>query len=192
MILMRIERTHHYTRTGGEECTLKISTADLCDHYSDRADLGLQVALPGLQSFGGHDCLFGPAYTISCIDDSGLIRETVATPGERRILVVDGHASTRRALLGDIQAARALDNGWGGIVIHGCVRDRLALASLPFAIFAIGTVPLRPLRAGSGQVGGEVSFLNVTIRPGTWVYADPDGMIVMNQAVEIPTPIPVE
>jgi regulator of ribonuclease activity A len=171
---------------------LKISTADLCDHYSDRADLGLQVALPGLQSFGGHDFLYGPAYTISCIEDSGLIRETVATPGERRILVVDGHGSTRRALLGDIQATRAMDNGWGGIVIHGCVRDRLALASLPFAIFAIGTVPLRPLRAGSGQAGGEVSFLNVTIRPGSWVYADLDGMIVMNQAVEIPTPIPVE
>jgi regulator of ribonuclease activity A len=76
---------------------LKISTADLCDHYSDRADLALQVALPGLHSFGGHDSLHGPAYTISCIDDNGLIRETVATPGERRILVVDGHASTRRA-----------------------------------------------------------------------------------------------
>jgi regulator of ribonuclease activity A len=171
---------------------LTISTADLCDQYSDRADLGLQVALPGLHSFGGHHFLYGPAHTISCIDDNGLIRDAVATPGEGRILVVDGQASTRRALLGDVQAARALNNGWGGVVIHGCVRDRLTLASLPFAIFAMGTVPLRPFRAGRGQIGGEVRFLNVTILPGNWIYADLDGMIVLNQAVEIPTPIAPE
>lgn len=174
------------------DITLKISTADLCDVCSDNKMCGLQVALPGLQPLGGIDFLYGPAVTISCIDDSGLIRELVATPGEGRILVVDGHASTRRALLGDIQAGRAMSNGWGGIVVHGCVRDRLALAVLPFAIFALGTVPLRPLKAGTGEIGGELSFLDVKVRPGMWIYADSDGMIVLNRAVEIPPPTTVE
>ena len=171
---------------------LRISTADLCDRFSDDPNLGLQVSLPGLQPFGGVKFLFGPAATISCVDDNALLRETVGTPGEGRILVVDGHASTHRALLGDIQAARAMHNGWGGIIVNGYVRDRLSLAALPFAIFALGTVPLRPLKAASGEIGGELDFLNVKVRPGMWIYTDLDGMIVLNQAVEIPLTSNVE
>jgi regulator of ribonuclease activity A len=169
-----------------EEQVLKISTADLCDRFSDIPDLGLQVALPGLKPFGAIDFLAGPTVTISCVDDNVLLREAVGTPGEGRILVVDGHASTHRALLGDIQAARAMNNGWGGIVINGCVRDRLSLAVLAFPVFALDTVPLRALKARTGELGGELGFLNLKIRPGMWIHADPDGTIVLNRVVEIP------
>lgn len=166
---------------------MKFSTADLCDRYSDQPELGLQVARPGLQSFGGVSSLSGPAFTISCLDDNALLRQIVGTAGDGRILVVDGRASTARSLLGDIQAARAMNHGWGGIIIHGYVRDRLALAALPFAVFALGTVPLRPLKTGEGEIGCELNFLNVTIRPGMWVHADPDGTIVLNREVAIPS-----
>lgn len=167
---------------------VRVSTADLCDLYSDSAEHGLQVALPGLQSFGGIDCLCGPAYTVSCRDDNALIRESIGEAGEGRILVIDGRASTSRALLGDVQAARAMRNGWGGIVVHGYVRDRHALARLPFGVFALGTVPLRPLKACTGEIGGELKFLNLTIRPGSWVYADADGTIVLDCEANNPRP----
>jgi regulator of ribonuclease activity A len=129
----------------------------------------------------------GPAATLACRDDNSLLRELVQQPGEGRILVVDGQASTHRALLGDIQAARAMQNGWAGLLVHGYVRDRLALAKLPFPIFALGTVPLRPLKQRTGEVGGTLRFLNLTISPGMWVYADPDGVIVLNRAVSVPS-----
>jgi len=167
---------------------LRISTADICDRCSDQPDAGLQVALPGLQPFGGTDHVSGPAATLACEDDNALLREIAGTPGLGRVLVIDGRGSTRRALLGDIQASRAMKNGWAGIIVHGYVRDRLSLAQLPFPVFALGTVPLRPLKNRTGETGGELKFLNITIRPGMWIYADPDGMIVLNRAIEIPAP----
>jgi regulator of ribonuclease activity A len=151
----------------------------------------LQVALPGLLPLGGHAWMSGPTATLACLDDNSLLRELVQQPGEGRILVIDGQASTHRALFGDIQAARAMQNGWRGLLVYGYVRDRLALAELPFPIFALGTVPLRPLKQRIGEVGGTLRFLNLTISPGMWIYADPDGVIVLNHAVSVPSePLP--
>ncbi|WP_449431037.1 ribonuclease E activity regulator RraA [Pseudomonas putida] len=165
----------------------KCSTADLCDLYWESANLALQQAHPGLIPFGAQRSCGGPAATVSCVDDNVLIRELVSSPGLGRILVIDGAASANRALLGDIQAAKAMKNGWAGLVINGYVRDRDSLADLPFAVFALGTVPLRPLKTGAGAVGNPVSFLNVTIADGDWVYVDADGLLVSKHSLQQPT-----
>lgn len=169
-----------------------IATADVCDLYAERPEFGLQVALPGLFSLGASSWMNGPAATLTCREDNSLLRELVQQPGQGRVLVVDGHASTKRSLFGDIQATRAMQNNWAGLLVNGYVRDRLALARLPFPVFALGTVPLRPLKQRTGEVGGTLQFLNLTISPGMWIYADHDGVIVLNQAVNIPAESPVE
>jgi regulator of RNase E activity RraA len=40
------------------------------------------------------------------------VRKSVTSPGNGRVLVVDGGGSTRCALLGDMLAAAAVENGW--------------------------------------------------------------------------------
>ena len=44
-------------------------------------------------------------------------KETLAEPGDGRVLVVDGGGSLRHALIGDQIAAGALAQGWAGVVI---------------------------------------------------------------------------
>ncbi|VVP38328.1 Putative 4-hydroxy-4-methyl-2-oxoglutarate aldolase [Pseudomonas fluorescens] len=170
----------------------RFSTADLCDLYWEPLAGSVQQARPGLVSFGGRHMCYGPAMTVSTCDDNVLIRELVASPGNGRILVIDGSASSNRALLGDVQTMKAMKNGWAGLIINGYVRDRELLAALPFAVFALGTVPLRPLKTGSGKIGGVVNFLDVTIAPDNWVYADADGLIVSAVALDLPSEAPTE
>ena len=43
---------------------------------------------------------------------------------------------------------------------------------------ALGMIPLRADRDGSGEIDIAVSFGGVIFTPGDWLYADADGVIV--------------
>ena len=71
----------------------------------------------------------GTIRTLEVFEDNALVRATVrTTPGSGAVLVVDGGGSLRTALVGDLLAAFARDNGWSGIVLNGAVRDVETLA----------------------------------------------------------------
>jgi regulator of ribonuclease activity A len=97
--------------------------------------------------------------------------------------VVDGGGSMRKALLGDMLAKAAVDNGWQGLVINGCVRDVEVIAHMELGVKALGTIPLKTDKRGEGQQGLSISFGNVTIQKGDFVYADENGVIVSKQAL---------
>ena len=91
--------------------------------------------------------------------------------------MVDGKGFMGCALLGDTMATRAIENGWSGIVINGCLRDSEALADLNIGILALGTCPMRPPQAGAGDKNIPVTFAGVTFKPGEFLYADHDGFV---------------
>ncbi len=64
------------------------------------------------RDFGGKKEFAGPAYTIRCFENNPLVRKAVNSPGNGRVLVVDGGGSMRCALLGDMLAGDAAKNGW--------------------------------------------------------------------------------
>lgn len=101
-----------------------------------------------------------------------------ATPGDGRVLVVDGQGSLKHALLGDQIAAQAVANGWAGVLIHGCVRDVEILATLPLGVLALGACPRRTERRDLGEVEVPVNFAGVAFVPGHWLYADANGVLV--------------
>ncbi|WP_199885068.1 MFS transporter [Pseudomonas bohemica] len=109
-------------------CSSRVSTVDLCDLYWDSIGPNIQQAFQGLVSLGGKRTCAGPAMTVTCVDDNVLIRELVSSPGNGQVLVIDGGTSANRALLGDVQTAKAMNNGWAGLVINGYVRDRELLS----------------------------------------------------------------
>lgn len=94
------------------------------------------------------------------------------------MLVVDGGASLRRALLGGNLGAAAARNGWAGVVIDGCVRDVAELAACAVGIRALASMPLPTERQAPGQRDVAVQVQGVWVRPGDWLYADEDGMVV--------------
>lgn len=157
-------------------------TPDLCDEYPDL----VEVVEPLFSSFGGRIAFGGEIVTVKCFEDNSLVKEALAEPGEGKVLVVDGGASMRRALMGDMIAQNAVDNGWAGVVIYGCIRDVDIIMSLDLGVQAINTVPMKTDKRGEGQRDIPVTFGGVTFKPGAYVYADNNGVIVSPEALSLP------
>lgn len=158
------------------------STPDLCDAYPEQ----IQVVEPMFSNFGGRDSFGGQIVTLKCFEDNSLVREQAAQDGKGKVLVVDGGGSLRRALLGDMLAEQAAKNGWEGMVIYGCVRDVDVLAQTDLGVQALASHPLKTDKRGLGDLDVVVSFGGVTFRPGEYVYADNNGIIVSPSPLKIP------
>ena len=154
--------------------TMTKSTADLCDEHGDQ----LQVGEPLFQAYGGRQAFFGPIGTVRCFEDNTLVKQAVESPGNGRVLVVDGGGSRRRALFGDRLGAAAVKNGWVGVIVYGCIRDSAELGRMELGIRALGTMPLRSEKRGEGERDVPVRFAGVTFRPGEYAYVDEDGVVV--------------
>ncbi len=138
----------------------------------------MQVAEPVFRDFGGVKTFSGEIFTVQCFEDNSRVKEQVAQPGLGRVMVVDGGASLRRALLGDQLAARAVDSGWSGIIINGAIRDIEIIATLRLGVKALNAMPVKTDKRGLGDVQLPVKFAGVQFAPGNFVYADSNGLIV--------------
>ena len=153
------------------------STADLVDELGDAVrSCDLQ-----LRSLGGLTRFAGPVRTVRCREDNALVKQVLSTAGEGAVLVVDGGGSLHSALVGDVIAGLAVEHGWSGIVVHGVVRDAVALAGLALGVKALGTNPRKSRKAGQGDVDVPVGFGGVTFAPGEWLFSDEDGVLVLSE-----------
>ncbi len=159
--------------------TTSFATCDLCDAHKHDASGGFRVLAPAFRDFGGVQKFSGLVATVKCFEDNSQVKAAVESPGLGRVLVVDGGGSLRRALLGGNLGAAAARNGWAGVVIDGCVRDVAELAQSLVGIRALASMPLPTDRRSEGQRDGPVQIQGVWVRPGDWLYADEDGMVVM-------------
>lgn len=157
------------------ETITSIPTADLVDQYG----AALRVCDLQFRQFGAHRGFAGTVRTVSCHEDNGLLRDLLRTPGHGSILVVDGRGSLRTALVGDLIAGAAQDNGWAGLILHGAVRDSTALAGLQLGIKALGTIPRKSSKDAAGAIDVPVAFGGVTFRPGDILHADDDGIALL-------------
>ena len=157
------------------------STCDFCDTFKNDASGAFRVLPPVWRDFGGISAFSGPVSTVQCFEDNSLVKAAVDSPGLGRVLVVDGGGSLRRALLGGNLGATAARNGWAGVVIDGCVRDLAELALCDTGIRALAPMPLPTEKRGEGQRDVAVQLQGVWVRPGDWLYADEDGMVVSAQ-----------
>ena len=153
---------------------MSFTTPDLCDQHPGK----VAAAEPLFNSYGARTRFGGRIETIKCFEDNSLVRDAVATPGSGRVLVIDGGGSLRRALLGDMLAAKAVVNGWEGIVIYGCLRDVDAINAMDLGVKALGCHPMKTDKRGEGQRDLTLHFAGLLWRPGDYVYADGNGIIV--------------
>ena len=158
------------------------STCDLCDVHKGDTSGDFRVLPPVFKSFGGLPGFAGPASTVKCHEDNSSDKAAVESPGQGRVLVVDGGGSLRHALVGGNLAAAAARNGWAGLLVDGCVRDVAELSATAIGIRALALMPLPTERRHVGQVDLPVQVQGVCVRPGDWVVADADGIVVMKSA----------
>ncbi|MBX3609803.1 MAG: ribonuclease E activity regulator RraA [Hydrogenophaga sp.] len=154
------------------------ATCDLCDAHKGDTSGAFRVLPPVWRQFGARRRFAGPVSTVKCFEDNTQVKAAVESPGEGRVLVVDGGGSLRRALLGGNLGAAAARNGWAGVVIDGCVRDVAELIESDVGICALAPVPLPTERRDEGQRDVPVLIQGVPVRPGDWLYADDDGIVV--------------
>lgn len=161
-------------------------TCDLLD-----ASPECQVCLPNIEgkffnNYGGNNKFCGEIVTVKCFEDNSRVKELLNSDGKDangngKVLVVDGGGSMRCALLGDMIALSAINNGWAGVVVYGCVRDVDDMAQMNIGVKALGCIPRKSTRRGEGQTDIEISFGDLTLNSGMHLYADNNGIIVSNQ-----------
>ena len=155
---------------------IKISTPDLSDDHPGARAVELQFS-----NYGQIVHFHGPAVTIKCFEDNSLVKDCVGEPGEGRVIVVDGGGSLRRALLGDMLAEKAAQNGWAGLVINGAIRDVDEIGEIALGVQALGTCPLKTEKLGAGQRDVPLHIGGVDIAPGDYIYADTNGVLVSSK-----------
>lgn len=161
---------------------MTIATADLYDEHAD----DLETCETQFRQYGAVAAFHGEIATVECFEDNVLVRQTLSESGSGRVLVVDGGGSLRAALVGDIIAGLALENGWAGIVLNGAVRDVAALREVGIGLKALGSNPRKSAKMGAGETGVTVAFGGARFVPGQWVYCDEDGVIVAPRRLDAP------
>ena len=158
---------------------MSISTCDFCDQHLDAIETGrIRVLPPLFKHFGRLQSFHGQVSTLQCFEDNSQLRAALDSAGLARVLVVDGGGSMRHALFGGKLAALAARSGWAGVVIDGCVRDVAEIAAAPIGVRALAAMPMPPRKQGAGVRDIAVRVQGVWVRPGDWLYADADGIVV--------------
>lgn len=161
---------------------MSFNTTDLSDAHPEA-----QVCDPVFRDFGGRKAFHGPIKTLKLFEDNALLRTVLEAAGEGRVLVVDAGGSMRCAVLGGNLGQLAVKNHWAGLVVHGCIRDSEEIAIQPVGVKALAVHPRKSEKGlHSAHADRVVSFAGVTFRPGAWLYADQDGIVVSDEPIHGP------
>ncbi len=156
---------------------MNISTPDLSDDHPEE----VRVLDSIFKNYGAKKNFGGEIVTIKCFEDNSLVKEQASQQGKGKVLVVDGGGSLRKALLGDMIAESAVKNQWEGFIIFGCIRDVDIISTLNLGVKALNTVPLKTEKRGIGDLNVAVTFAGQCIKPGEFIYADNNGILLSSK-----------
>jgi len=157
---------------------MKLGTPDICDKYREI----LQVADPVFKSYGGCASVAAPIETLKIYQNNERFWDILRQPGKGRVLFVDAGADYG-AVMGDKMADIALASGWRGMVINGYIRDTAILKTLPLAIWALGSCPMKGTMKSEAKASIPLTFHSLTATPGDFLYADEDGLLLTPKAL---------
>lgn len=122
----------------------------------------------------------GRAVTVlTAAGDNKAIHEAIPTLTHGDVLVVNGQASSTRALVGELIAERAQRKGCVAFVMDAAIRDVAEIEDLRFPVYARGVTPAGPYRNGPGKLDVPVAVGGVVASPRDWVVGDSDGVAVI-------------
>ena len=160
---------------------MTFKTPDLCDEFETELGTTVRIVAPMFQQYGGRAAFACEIVTLKLVDDNSLVREVFGENGQGKVLVIDGGGSLRCALVGDQLAILAQKNGWEGVVVYGCIRDSGDINGIDIGVRALNTHPQKTVKKGIGDRNVAVTFGGVTFKPGEWLYADGDGILVSSK-----------
>ena len=136
--------------------------------------------------------IVGRAYTVNSAQDSlstmqalddlpDFILELGCSDDRVPILLVIASCGTKLAVAGGMCADVAKTKGFGGIITDGNCRDvsEIRATNLPF--FAKGQCAKSGSKNKIGSIKKPINCGSVEVNPGELIFADEDGIIVMNK-----------
>ncbi len=121
----------------------------------------------------------GPAFPVRTMPgDSRTLHVSLLSAPPGSVLVVDAGGLVDRAVWGEVLTHSARAAHVIGAVIDGAVRDIAGIRAMNFPLFALGTAPAGPHKAGGGTIGEPISCGGVVVAPGDLVIGDDDGVAV--------------
>ena len=156
-----------------------ISTPDINDKYPDTE------VITDFNHYGAVTSFFGEISTVECFEDNSLVKKKLSEKSDGGVLVVSGKKSKKVALLGDMIASMAKENGWSGIIIDGYVRDIEILRNIDIGIMALGSCPRKSRKEGKGEVDGIIMIDDIAVKPKQWLYADINGIIISKLSLKL-------
>ncbi len=111
--------------------------------------------------------------------ETQLHRHVLYQVREGDVVVVDARADMDSGIFGDMMMTYFKGLKGAGVVIDGCMRDRLAVETLDIPIWLRGFTPNYHAQTGlmPYAVNVTVSCGNVTVIPGDIIVADDDGAV---------------
>ncbi len=152
---------------------LQTSTSNLSDAMHHKPCLAGPVnRTPGLR-------MAGQAVTVrSSPGDWNKVVQAIdaAKPGE--VLIADC-GGVPPAVFGELAAQSAKGRGLAGVVIHGAIRDVELSTRIGLPLFSTHICSNAGEPKGFGEIGTEINIGGQPIRPGDWIFADDDGVMVL-------------
>lgn len=72
-----------------------------------------------------------------------------------------------------------------GIIIHGCIRDSEDIGKMPLGVKALNTYPLKSSKRDLGLRDVPITFGSALFKPGDWIYADKDGILISPEQLTV-------
>lgn len=159
----------------------EIVTADIYDSFHEK----LEVCTLQFRSFGQLIGFCGETETLVTFEDHTPVLAALSSEGRGRVLVVDAGMSLRVGVMGDRLAEIGCENDWAGVVIVGAIRDSAGIDRLPIGVKAMGATARRGWITTSGSRGAQLSFGDIVVNPGDWIYADRDAVMVSREKLDL-------
>ncbi|KTD54049.1 RraA family protein [Legionella quateirensis] len=136
--------------------------------------------------------IVGRAYTVNSAQDSlstmqalddlpDFILELGCSDDRVPILLVIASCGTKLAVAGGMCADVAKTKGFGGIITDGNCRDVSEIRATNIPFFAKGQCAKSGSKNKIGSIKKPINCGSVEVNPGELIFADEDGIIVMNK-----------
>lgn len=127
--------------------------------------------------------LVGPALTVKIphLDSTAVhVALDYVKPGD--VVVVSMSGDMERACWGGFVTYGAVKKKVAGAIIDGRICDLREIDSLNFPVFSRGASPMTTRIMGlEGEIGGTIAVDQVSIRAGDLIFADEDGIAVLDK-----------
>ncbi len=136
-------------------------------------------AIPDVHPLVRGKKVVGKAVTVSTMDgDWAKAVEAIDKAGKGDVIVIRCSGDSA-AVWGELATRSCINRGIAGAIIYGAVRDVDDIRELGYPVFAKREVPNAGEPKGFGEIGVTIDCGGVTVKPGDWIVADDNGVMVI-------------